>query len=62
MTRSKFTYVLSGVADRDPGEVVLMFFATPADRREFEKDLPGTYLHGRMADVDFDTLVVDIGR
>jgi hypothetical protein len=56
-------WLLSGIADRDPNEVVAMFFPSRADADEFARDLPGTYLlmplHGLGADA-YDRLTVGV--
>jgi hypothetical protein len=52
------TYLLYGVANRDPNETVVMFFPFPGDVTEFCRDLPGKYRLMRLTGVDYAQLEV----
>jgi hypothetical protein len=51
-------FVLYGVADRDPDELVCQFFDKPIDVVEFVDALPGRYDLMELIGVDFDRLTV----
>lgn len=54
------TYVLHGVADRDPNELVCMWFPTLQEAQRFPEQLPGRYAI-QMANygVDYDALDIE---
>jgi hypothetical protein len=56
--RSRLSYVLYGVADRDPNEMVCEFFETDAGLEEFRRDLPGRYQRMVLAGVAPDDFLV----
>jgi hypothetical protein len=52
-------YLLHGVADRDPNELVAQFFQYPGDVVEFVRNLPGNYrLMHLQSGVNMDLLRV----
>src|SRR5215510_8766143 len=57
---SAITFVLYGVAARDPDERVCGFFQTRRDASEFAKDLPGSYDLLVVAGIDFDAIQVNL--
>ena len=52
--KPKKTFVLYGVAERDPSELVCMFFETKADRKDFAEYLPGRYQTMTLVGVNYD--------
>jgi hypothetical protein len=52
-------FVLHGVADRDPDELVCMFFNDKADLDEFVEILPGHYAMLTVTGIDYDAIEVD---
>ena len=56
----KKVYVLYGVAERDPKELVCMFFPSVYDRTKFAKDLPGTYRRMTLTGIGYDDFEVKL--
>lgn len=52
------TYLLHGIADRDPNELVAQFFQYPGDVVEFVRNLPGTYSLMYLTGVEYLRLEV----
>jgi hypothetical protein len=62
MTRTydiPFTFVLHGVADRDPTELVCMWFPTLELAQAFPAQLPGRYAIQMVEGVDYDDITVE---
>jgi hypothetical protein len=57
--RACASYLLHGVADRDPDELVCMLFPDEESRDEFKADLPGKYLELTLGGVDYDAIVIN---
>jgi hypothetical protein len=53
-------FVLFGVADRDPDELVFMVFEHRDDLVEFTRKLPGHYEMGRLVGVVYNDLEVEL--
>lgn len=49
-------YTVHGVADRDPNELVLMFFESINDVKEFVSALPGRYATTVISGIDLEDI------
>lgn len=51
-------YVIHGVADRDPDELVCMFFHSEEAREQFKLDLPGRYAELKLVGAGYDAVSI----
>ena len=56
---SHFTFVLHGVANRDPNELVCLWFPTLQEAQAFPEQLPGRYAIQMVEGVDYNAITVE---